>query len=85
MSLDPQLLKQIELLLLFDLRNTQEGLKVHHNAAAGMIEAAESLHDLGIITLKDGGYLTPRGQEAAELAEALVGILQSRSGEDKEK
>jgi uncharacterized protein (TIGR02647 family) len=85
MALDSQLLQQIELLLLFDLRNTQEGLKVHHNAAAGMIEAAGRLHELGIITLKDGGYLTPRGQEAAELAVALMGILGSGSGEDKEK
>lgn len=78
MTLDPQLLQQIELLLLFDLRNTQEGLKVHNNAGEAMVAAAERLFELGIITLKDGGYLTPRGQEAAELAEALVGILQSR-------
>jgi uncharacterized protein (TIGR02647 family) len=85
MTLDPQLIQQIELLLLFDLRNTQEGLKVHHNANPGMVEAAERLYELGIITLKDGGYLTPRGQEAAELAVALVGILQSRAEEDKEK
>ncbi len=35
MSLDPQLLQQIELLLMFDSRNPLEGLKVHHEADPG--------------------------------------------------
>ena len=76
MSLDPRLLQQLELLLLFDLRNPGEGIKVHHDAPVGKREAAERLHELGITTLSDGGYLTPRGQEAAELVEALVNLLQ---------
>lgn len=75
MSLDPQLLNEIEFLLLFDARNPLEGLKVHHDADPGKIAAARRLHELGITTLNDGGFLTDRGKEAAELAEALVNIL----------
>ena len=76
MNLQPRLLQEIELLLLFDPRNPQEGLKVHHDAEPGKIAAAKRLHDAGIITLQDGGYLTARGKEAAEMAETLINLLQ---------
>jgi uncharacterized protein (TIGR02647 family) len=75
MTLQPQLLQEIELLLMFNPRNHLEGLKLHHDAEPVKIAAAKRLHELGVITLSDGGYLTPRGQEAAELAETLLGIL----------
>ena len=75
MTLEPQLLQEIELLLMFDPRNHLEGLKLHHDAEPGKIAAARRLHELGVITLSDGGYLTQRGQEAAELAETLLSIL----------
>lgn len=78
MSLNPQLLQEIALLLMFDPRNPLEGLKVHKEADAGKIAAAKRLHEMGIITLNDGGYLTARGQEAADHAEALINILQAR-------
>jgi len=78
MSLNPQLLQELELLIMFDARNPLEGIKVHHEADPGKIDAAKRLHELGIITLSDGGYLTPRGQEAIEHAEALINILQAR-------
>jgi uncharacterized protein (TIGR02647 family) len=78
MSLNPQFLAEIELLIMFDARNPLEGIKVHHEADPAKIDAAKRLHELGIITLSDGGYLTPRGQEAIEHAEALINILQAR-------
>ena len=78
MPLNPQLISEIELLMLFDPDKPQEGIKVHKEAAPGKIEAAKRLHELGIITLSDGGYLTARGQEAAEHAEALVSLLQAK-------
>jgi len=77
MALHPQFLQEVSLLLMFDPGNPQEGLKVHHEADPGKIEAAKRLHELGIITLCDGGYLTSRGQEAGEHAEALVNMLQA--------
>ena len=76
MTLPPRLLQEIELLLFYDLHNPLEGLKIHHDAEPGKIAAAKRLHDLGITTLSDGGYLTARGQEAAELAATLLNFLQ---------
>lgn len=78
MKLDPQLLNELLLLMMFDPGNPQEGIKVHSEAEPEKIAAAKRLHELGITTLSDGGYLTPRGQEAAEHAEALVSLLQAR-------
>lgn len=34
MAFTPELIDELELLALFNLNNTQEGLKVHHTAAA---------------------------------------------------
>jgi len=78
MKLDPQLLNEILLLMMFDPRNPQEGIKVHSDAEPEKIVAVKRLQELGILTLSDGGYLTPRGQEAAEHAEALVNLLHAR-------
>lgn len=77
-SLDPQLLQEINLLMLFDPHNPQEGIKIHKDADPQKIEAAKRLHELGIITLSDGGFLTARGKEAAEYAEGLISLLQAR-------
>jgi len=60
MTLDPQLLEDIEFLLLFDSRNPMEGLKVHHEAEPGKIAAAKRLHELGMTTLT--GWWLPDGQ-----------------------
>ena len=53
----------------------QEGIKIHHEAGAEKIAAAERLFEKGIITQIDGGYLTNLGIEAAEHAHALINIL----------
>ncbi|HBX55399.1 MAG TPA: TIGR02647 family protein, partial [Pseudomonas sp.] len=39
MSFTPELIAELELLALFNLGNTQEGLKVHHVAAPQAIAA----------------------------------------------
>lgn len=75
MSFTPELVAELEILALFNLGNTQEGLKVHHSAAPQAIAAAKSLHDKGLISLPDGGYLTSLGLDAAEHAQALLTIL----------
>ena len=76
MSISADLLNEIELLNLFDLNSIQQGLKIHHEAEKGVIEAAQSLFDKGMITQADGGYLTDRGLEAAEHVQTLIGLLQ---------
>jgi uncharacterized protein (TIGR02647 family) len=75
MSYTPELIAELEILALFNLDNTKEGLKVHHTAAPSAIAAAQRLHDKGITTLNDGGYLTSLGLDAAEHAQGLLTIL----------
>ena len=68
-------LAEIHCLNLFDLNNTQVGLKVHHTAKPESILAMKRLFDKGLVSQDDGGYLTPLGQEAAEFAQGLLSIL----------
>lgn len=75
MAFSPELIAELEILALFDLGNTQEGLKVHHSAAPSAIAATLRLHDKGLITQADGGYLTSLGRDAAEHAQSLLTIL----------
>ncbi|MGQ4879577.1 TIGR02647 family protein [Billgrantia sp. LNSP4103-1] len=71
-----ELLDELNLLCLFNLDTTQEGLKVHAGSAApGAVSAASRLHAKGLVTQADGGYLTPRGHEAALHAQELAGLL----------
>ena len=75
MSFTPELVAELEILALFNLANTKEGLKVHHTAAPSAIAAAQRLHDKGLTSLPDGGYLTSLGLDAAEHAQSLLIIL----------
>lgn len=75
MSYTPELVAELEILALFNLANTQEGIKVHHTAAPSAIAAAQRLHDKGLTSQTDGGYLTSLGLDAAEHAQSLLTIL----------
>lgn len=75
MRYNQALMDELNLLLHFDLDTTQQGIKVHHDADPAVIAAAARLHDKGLITLRDGGYLTDLGREATEHAQALLGLL----------
>ncbi|BCD85824.1 TIGR02647 family protein [Pseudomonas solani] len=75
MSYTPELIAELELLTLFNLDNTQEGLKVHNTASSAVIGAVTRLHQKKLITLPDGGYLTSLGLDAAEHAQSLLTIL----------
>jgi len=77
MSYSTELIAELEILALYDLRNIQEGLKVHHTATPQAIAAARRLHEKELITLQDGGYLTTRGVSAAEHAQSLLDILKA--------
>ncbi len=76
MSFEPDRVEEIKILALFDLSSIQEGIKVHKTAGANAIAATQRLHSQGLITLNDGGYLTPLGVRAAEHAQALLTILE---------
>ena len=76
MKLTPELIAELELLTLFNPDNTQEGLKIHQDAAPQMIAAGQRLHAKGLITQADGGYLTSLGLDAAEQLRTVLTILQ---------
>ena len=75
MTYKKNIVDEINMLVLFDVSNNQEGLKVHSSANKDSVEATNRLHDKGLITKKDGGYLTDLGIEAAEHAQSLQRIL----------
>ena len=75
MSLTPELVAELEILALFNLDSSQEGLKIHQTAAPKAIAAAQRLFDKDLITQPDGGYLTSLGRDAAEHAQGLLTIL----------
>ena len=75
MSLTPALLDELELLNMFNLNTTQQGIKIHHDASSTKIDAGKRLFAKGMITLPDGGYLTPLGQQTAEHVQVLVNLL----------
>ncbi|MDR3390394.1 MAG: TIGR02647 family protein [Sulfuriferula sp.] len=71
------LVDELNALLRYDLDTTQQGVKVHKNADPAVIAATARLHDKGLITQKDGGYLTDLGREVAEHAQMALTILTS--------
>ena len=75
MTLTTAVLEEIELLNLFNLDTERQGIKIHSDAAPQLIAAGRRLFDKGIISQPDGGYLTPRGHEAGEHAQALLSLL----------
>ena len=73
-----ELVDELNTLIRFDPNSTQTGLKVHANADPAIIAATQRLHAKGMLTLVDGGYLTPSGQEVAKHAQATLGLLTPR-------
>ncbi|MDH5391876.1 MAG: TIGR02647 family protein [Gammaproteobacteria bacterium] len=75
MHFDQDLLEEMKVLSCFDLANLQTGIKVHSDALESKIAATARLFDKGLVSQKDGGYLTERGQIAAEHLQHLSGVL----------
>ncbi|MDO3381600.1 TIGR02647 family protein [Gilvimarinus algae] len=71
-------LSELNLLALFHSSSSQEGIKVHqHSADPAMVAAAKRLHDKGLVTQPDGGYLTPQGSEITEQVHRILSVLSS--------
>ncbi|PCI18574.1 MAG: TIGR02647 family protein [Piscirickettsiaceae bacterium] len=75
MKLNQELFEELNVLLQFDLSNTQQGIKIHQDAGANVSSAAERLFNKGLIDQQDGGYLTAIGRTTAEHAQALSSLL----------
>ncbi len=66
---------ELNILIYYSRDTTSQGIKVHSTADPEKIEAVQRLYEKGLITQKDGGYLTELGIKAAEHAQALVLML----------
>jgi uncharacterized protein (TIGR02647 family) len=75
MPYTPDIIEELNLLALYNLNTTQEGIKVHSNAEPSVISATQRLFNKDLISQSDGGYLTHLGREAAEHAQNLLAIL----------
>jgi uncharacterized protein (TIGR02647 family) len=75
MKFNQAALDELNILLQFDLSNTQQGIKIHHDADQKFIIAVERLFNKGLIDKLDGGYLTSMGRIAAEHAQALTSLI----------
>lgn len=75
MAFTPDLVEELQILALYKLSSIEEGIKVHKTAEPTAIAATKRLHEKGLITLSDGGYLTSLGVGAAERTQALLTIL----------
>jgi len=82
MSYTPELVAELEILALFNLDSSQEGLKVHQTAAPTAIAAARRLFEKKLIDQPDGGYLTSLGRDAAEQAQNLLTILTTATNKE---
>lgn len=77
MSFTPELIAELEVLALFNLDSSQEGIKVHNNAAPHLVAAAKRLHEKQLTDQPDGGYLTSLGHDAVESVQQLLTILKT--------
>ena len=75
MSYTQEQMAEIDILIRYNLQTTQQGIKVHSSANKEQVEAVQRLYEKGLVTQKDGGYLTELGRKAAEHAQALILML----------
>jgi len=66
---------ELNILMYYSLRTSNQGIKIHSTATPEKIAAVQRLYEKGLVTHKDGGYLTDLGREAAEHAQALILML----------
>lgn len=77
MTITPELVDELNVLLLYNLETTQEGIKVHKNADPEKIAAVKRLYNKALVTQEDGGYLTDLGRELTEHVQSCLRILTS--------
>jgi len=80
MKFDQKATDELNILIQYDLSNTQQGIKIHHEAEPDVISAAKRLCDKGLIDKNDGGYLTNMGRIACENAHSIYGLLLKKDG-----
>ena len=74
MTLPADFVHELSLLSRYDASNSQTGLKVHHDADPELIAAAERLFEKGLVSQRDGGYLTKLCLDVAEHLQSVRSI-----------
>ena len=75
MPYDAELNEELNILIRYNLKTTQEGVKIHSSAEAATVSAAQRLFSKGLISQVDGGYLTELGSKAADHAQDLLRLI----------
>lgn len=75
MPYSPASIEELNILARYNLKTTQEGIKIHSSAQPEVISAAQRLFDKGLVSQADGGYLTELGRKAAQYAQDLLLIM----------
>ncbi|MCC2617267.1 TIGR02647 family protein [Aestuariibacter halophilus] len=75
MAFTQHMAEELDLLLKFPTQSMMQGLKIHHDAPASTVAAAQRLFDKGIISQPDGGYLTDLGHDLIDHAQRLAMAL----------
>jgi uncharacterized protein (TIGR02647 family) len=68
-------IEELNLLMQFDTATMDRGIKVHSSARPEIIDACQKLFDEGLVSQRDGGYLTDAGVEALSHVQMLAGLL----------
>lgn len=79
MPFNETLMEELNMLLRFNPNNHLTGIKVHKSAAAHHIAAIKRLHQKGLVTNVDGGYLTELGQEAVDNVYSMLQFIRPES------
>lgn len=75
MPFNSNTVEELNILMQFESPTLSKGIKVHSNARQEVIAACKSLHEKGLVSQNDGGYLTDAGIEALVHLQALAGLL----------
>ncbi|MBL4744625.1 MAG: TIGR02647 family protein [Cycloclasticus sp.] len=75
MKFNQDIIDELNILIQYDLSNTEQGIKIHGDAESAVINATSRLFKKGLIDKEDGGYLTAMGRIASEHAAGLTGLL----------
>jgi len=77
MQFNQTMIDEFTLLAKFPRDSKMQGIKLHSNAEANLLSAAQRLFDKGIIDSPDGGYLTDLGLDLIEHVTIIHSALQN--------
>ncbi|MGL4249752.1 MAG: TIGR02647 family protein [Aeromonas sp.] len=74
-QISDDVINQLKILACFEPANLSQGIKLRSDMQQELCEAAVRLHQQGLISAEDGGYLTPFGMTIVEHLQHLLVAL----------